>query len=282
MKLKRMLGAGRPATVLIHELIEALGAPLSVQDTDGAVLLGAANPDSITMHPIKSEGELLGWVVGGPPGALVARLLDLLASKETEKRALAREVLDRYRELNLLYNLAEKLAASLELKPAARVTLEEAQRLIRATGGSIMLLNDQTEALETIAAFGQAYQPASGIKAGEGIVGDILQTMRAEIVNDVWLDARHVAAEEKIGSLICAPLKGKQQAIGVLTLVSATPVTYTANDLKLLSTLAAQASPVIENALLYETALREAREREEKLQRQIDALSLELDEARQR
>lgn len=54
-----------------------------------------------------------------------------------------------------------------------------------------------------------------------------------------------------------------------------------AADLKLLNTVASQAAPAIENALLYEKALREAREREERLQQQIQALRIELDEVRQ-
>ena len=42
-----------------------------------------------------------------------------------------------------------------------------------------------------------------------------------------------------------------------------------------------QAAPAIETALLYEKTLREAKEREEGLQRQIQELRIELDEARQ-
>jgi GAF domain-containing protein len=51
-------------------------------------------------------------------------------------------------------------------------------------------------------------------------------------------------------------------------------------DLKLLNTLASQAGPAIESAILYEKTLREAREREERLQRQIEQLKIELDEAK--
>jgi GAF domain-containing protein len=69
--------------------------------------------------------------------------------------------------------------------------------------------------------------------------------------------------------------------LGVIVLVSETAITYTAKDLKLLNTLASQSAPAIENALLYEKTIREAKEREERLQRQIRELRIELDEARQ-
>jgi GAF domain-containing protein len=47
-----------------------------------------------------------------------------------------------------------------------------------------------------------------------------------------------------------------------------------------LNALASQAAPAIENALLYEKMLRDAREREERLQRQIRELRIEIDEAK--
>jgi GAF domain-containing protein len=59
-----------------------------------------------------------------------------------------------------------------------------------------------------------------------------------------------------------------------------TPVLYTAADLKLLNTLASQAGPAIQSAILYERTLREAKEREERLQKQIEQLKIELDEAK--
>ena len=87
---------------------------------------------------------------------------------------------------------------------------------------------------------------------------------------------------DSIRSLICAPLASKNQTLGAIVLVSQVPVIYTAGDLKLLTTLASQAAPAIENALLYEKTLREAQEREERLQRQVQELRIELDEARQK
>ena len=56
---------------------------------------------------------------------------------------------------------------------------------------------------------------------------------------------------------------------------------YTAGDLKLLTSLASQAAPAIDNALLHEKTLREAKEREDQLKRQIEELRIELNEARQ-
>jgi GAF domain-containing protein len=164
------------------------------------------------------------------------------------------------------------------------MALDEAHRLIKATGGWVMLLNDGQAEIETIAAFGQDFQPQPRIKLGEGIIGAVVLNGKAELVNHIQADGRYVEGQlsTSIRSLVCAPLKTKNRIIGVITLGGdADSAVYRAADLKLLNTLASQAAPAIENALLYEKTLREAREREKRLQRQIQALRIELDEARQ-
>ena len=80
---------------------------------------------------------------------------------------------------------------------------------------------------------------------------------------------------------VAAVLAAEGRRVGVIVMASAEPDTYTAGDLKLLNTLACQAAPAIENALIYEKTLQEAQEREARLQNQIRELRIELDEARQ-
>jgi len=279
VRLKRLLTHNRRAIAsMLDELIAALESAICIQDATGAVLLGIAADDIGEKHPIECDGETIGWVVGGQGSQALTRLLAHLASREAEKESLADEILNRYREINLLYNLSEKLATSLELKAVCTVAIEEAKRLIKSTGGTVMLVNEHAGRLEAVAGFGPAHPP---VTLGDGVVGTIAQTAKAEIVNDVHADQRHNQAEAGFSSLLCAPLQAKGRLLGVIVLASESPVTYTAGDLKLLSTLASQSAPAIENALLYEKTLQEAKEREERLQRQIQALRIELDETKQ-
>ncbi|MBD1942987.1 GAF domain-containing protein, partial [Coleofasciculus sp. FACHB-712] len=94
---------------------------------------------------------------------------------------------------------------------------------------------------------------------GEGIAGSVFHLGNAEIVNDVESDSRFITGNNKIKSLICAPLKTQNVVLGVLNLSSDELVNYTAQDLKLFTALASQAAAAIENALLHENKLREAR-----------------------
>ena len=282
--LRRILSRRGDAALFIDDLTNVIDMPVAVWDADGNLLLGAAIADPEEMperHPVLCDGEVIGWASGGESARPVASLLTDLVAREAEKDELLDEILDLYRQVNLLFNLSEKLAASLELDTVAGTTLDEASRLIEATGGAVVLLNKGRELLP-VATVGQGIPAQLDLESQSGIVSAVVAGTRAEFVNDVRLDRRYVEGEDSIRSLICAPLMSKNRVMGAIVIVSQVQVTYTAADLKLLNALGSQAAPAIENALLYEKALREAQEREERLRQQVRELRIELDEARQK
>ena len=89
--------------------------------------------------PVQDEGETLGWVAGGMGRELLASFLTRLVTLEEEKRALANETISRYREINLLYRLSEKLAETLEVRSIALTVIEEARLLIKCSTGALLL-----------------------------------------------------------------------------------------------------------------------------------------------
>ncbi|MGD9048433.1 MAG: GAF domain-containing protein [Anaerolineae bacterium] len=232
-------------------------------------------------HAVLSDGEVVGWVSGGEEPELIAAFLNYLLTQKAEEEELLDEILELYRQVNLLFNLSEKLAASLELETVAGTILREASRLIEATGGAVVL-SGKEHPHRFLATMGQGIKPLPDLGPRSGVVGAVLVGGRAEIINQARLDPRYIEAMDSIRSLICAPLRLKNETIGAVVLVSQVPVLYTAADLKLLNTLASQAAPSIENALLYERTLQEAQEREERLRRQVQELRIELDEAKQK
>lgn len=280
--LKRILTKKKEVASIIEDIIRDANTHLAVQDVDGHLLLGECSEGTLNKHSIHCESEVIGWVTGGTEAPLIATLLSYLSAKEAEKEALLDEVLNLYRQINMIYNLSEKLATSLELTTVAKLTLDEVSRLIKATGGSVTLLNDQIGAFDTIATFGQGIPTDVILTPADSIVGEVASSGRAEIINDVRSDVRCVKGKDTICSLICAPLMSKNSVIGSIVLVNEVPVVYTAGDLNLLETLASQAAPAIENAILHEKMLREAQEREERLRKQIQDLRIELNEVRQR
>jgi HD-GYP domain-containing protein (c-di-GMP phosphodiesterase class II) len=233
-----------------------LDTPIVIQDSEGQVILGDASENLPKRYPIQIEEELIGWVLGEEKVSAVASLIALLATSELEKKALGRETLEKYREINFFYDITEKLASSLDLKQVAQLVIDEAKKLIKADNVSVMIINEETEMLEVIAATEEsAFRLA--LKVGKGIAGSICKTGKAEIVNDVLSDPRYVDGTTKVSSLICAPLKIRDKEIGAINLSSKESAYYTAQDLKLLSELTLQAAFAIENARLYDS-LKEA------------------------
>ena len=114
------------------------------------------------------------------------------------------------------------------------------------------MLVDSSGALEILAGAGSWSKTGKrGTIAGLGISGTILKSGKAEIVNDVHQDSRFLAGKMPIRSLMCAPLKIHDKCIGVINVSTLERHTYTAEDLKLLSSVAGQAAALIENAKLY-------------------------------
>ena len=255
--LKRLIKKG--AYSVLNDIIKATGATITIQDRDYRILMGDDDKRLLGGYPVELSGEVIGWVSGGDKASTVATLLTYLADKELERKTLGREALDKYKEINLLYNISEKIAASLDLKEVARLIIEEARRSITATGASVMLLNEQTKRLEIVSAFGKQYAEKANLTAGDGIAGNVLLHGNAEIVNDVHSDPRYIDGTNGIKSMICAPLKTKNRSIGVINMSSDEPVFYKAADLKLLTILASQAASAIENAILHKKKLKEER-----------------------
>lgn len=258
VKLKRVLSRNRGIAEAIKGVEAIAGVPLSVMDSDGHALYGPALPE-VGASPVLAGGEPVGWVsAGGNAGAAqtVATLLSAYAEDELEKKALARESLERYRELHILYEMGETLNAGLDLNTVIQRTLEEVRKLIDATSCSVMMIDESGQFLEAAGGMGGS-QGGLQLRVGEGIAGCVAASGIPEIVNDVMKDPRFLNTESTLRSLICAPLKVKDKVFGVINLGNTTSVTYDSDDLKLFNAFVTQAAVAIENARLNEARMKQ-------------------------
>jgi transcriptional regulator with GAF, ATPase, and Fis domain len=281
--LGRLL-SGAEAAALVRGILTATGAASTVWDVHGGRLLAVSEgpcDETQQKHAVLCEGEVVGWVSGGEQAEPMAALLSFLVTQESDQEELLDEILDLYRQVNLLFGLSEKLHASLEPEVVAGTILREASRLIEATGGTVVLL-DKERIHRTLATMGQGIPSECHPALLCGERSTALVGTTAEIINDVRQDPRYAGGMESIRSLICAPLMLEDESFGAVILASQAPVTYTAADLKLLSSLATLAAPAIEHALLYERTEQEHKETEESLRQLVEDLRNALDEARQK
>jgi signal transduction histidine kinase len=166
----------------------------------------------------------------------------------------------RYERLNLLYQVSNVIHSTLDSQEALQLIVSEAVRLMRASSGSVVLINPTSGFLEIHAAQGL---PASAgqlhLRLGEGITGWVARHGKPARVDDVTQDARYVAARSGVRSELAVPLEVSGETRGVLNVDSDRVGTFSADDQELLQELAVQAAKVIQNTWLYEQLRLKAR-----------------------
>jgi hypothetical protein len=174
VNLKKLLF--RQDSGLILNLIQDLDPTISICATDGKPILAHPSENFALPHndtaasPIRlADGEVVGWVKGEHHSSAIATFLSYLAARELEKRTLAQELLGKYKEISLLFNLSEKVADSFDVEDVALLTLEEACQLLHSSEGFVLLQPDADSALDCIATYSD-HLPLESIHALGGLI----------------------------------------------------------------------------------------------------------------
>ncbi|OUL28742.1 ATP-binding protein [Nostoc sp. 106C] len=274
VNLRRILNK-KELPFLLQNLISHLNIAISVELVDGTKLISMGKQTSENRYPIQVSGEIIGWVVGEERATLLADLLSFLAKQEAEKKELAKELLERYQEIDLFQDISTQLTTSLDTRQIAQLVLQEISQLMESSAGMILLLSSDGTAFEIIGEFGEFFDQNQP-EPGKGLIGDIVQSGRAELVNDVQADPR-LSGQKNINALICVPLRAKERVLGAIAIGTPKTDAYKAEHLKLVSIFASQTAIAIEKALLYEQSIdatAQAKAQTEKLQQALHDLQL--------
>jgi len=255
-----------PSKTLIKPVIPVIDQSITSQSFTEQITsesntndLGINHLENWQKHPLINDSETVGYVFGNAKSAAVAQFINYSLQREVERKSLATEVLEKYREINFLYKIGDKLSNCLTVEQISNLLLDEMTKIIDTTSASVMLINDKTGVLEIVSSRGTAAYANLQLKPGEGIAGYVFASGKAEIVNYLDHDPRYAAGNIVNQCLICAPLSTSEKTIGVINLSHQSSVNYTAEDLKLVTTFASQASAAMENALLHESKLKQER-----------------------
>jgi signal transduction histidine kinase len=155
--------------------------------------------------------------------------------------------------LSLLYQVSNVIHSTLESQEALHLIVSEAVRVMRASSGSLVLINPTTNFLEIHA----AQNLSSGarklkLRVGEGITGWVAQHGKPARVGNVTQDRRYVSVRRDVRSELAVPLEVQGEVRGVINVDSDRTDAFSAEDQELLQELAIQAAKVIHNTWLYE------------------------------
>ncbi len=199
-------------------------------------------------------------------------LLELLASRMAmaiENARLYRRSLHQARTLQLLADISRELSSVLVLNDLLRRIGTLTKRLIDYHRFSILFPDEQTRTYSAVISLKQDERMPDMCTVGfnQGIVGAAAAAREVIVVPDVTKDPRYVPAGPETRSEMAVPLVLGERVIGVVDLESPQVGYFTAGHVRILSTLAPEIAIAIENARLYERALRSEARMERDLER---------------
>jgi two-component system, OmpR family, sensor histidine kinase KdpD len=179
------------------------------------------------------------------------------AEKESNLRKLTRMLIDervltaalsnRLSEVTALLEAGKAMNSVLELDAVLDIILNSATSLLEAQGGSIMLKDENADALRSVCVQGNEFAIGAVVKIDEGIAGRVARTWEPLLVTGQMGSRR-----KTVETAMCVPLIHRSVLLGVLNINSTGTRRFTEYDLRALSLFAEQAASSIANARLYE------------------------------
>ncbi|KAB8144345.1 GAF domain-containing sensor histidine kinase [Chloroflexia bacterium SDU3-3] len=218
------------------------------------------------LHLVVREGEPENTAAAHAEEDMVVLVVRALGG-EADKLAMLHRAEQDLRELHLLYDVSQSLAANLDLPSLMEEIKRRAPEVIGAERISIMLVDEQQHELVLEASdLGPNETRDFRIPLDKGIAGWVATNGIGQIVNDVeqdprWFDGISLATDYITKSMLCVPMKRGERVVGVIQILnkrSGGP--FTDQDLRLMNTLASQAAVAVENAQLVRS-LKEERDR---------------------
>jgi signal transduction histidine kinase len=171
------------------------------------------------------------------------------------------ELADNMREMYIMRQIDKELNDTIDLNHVFEMTLDWALRFTNAQASSLALFDQDQGELTFLFEYG--YDMPSEQMAlvrkenGSGITERVARSGYAEVVPDVSMDPGFVRFKNTTHSQMAVPVMREDRVIAVITLDSKKLNGFTDAHLDFVQKLATRAGVAIDNARLYEEAIRE-------------------------
>jgi len=164
------------------------------------------------------------------------------------------EVEEQNNNLANLYVASYQLHSTLDFREVIQIVQEIVINLIGAESFAILLLDEKTNELKTIASEGEDVMPGIetiSTRLGDGVLGSVAKTGESYYINQDLDDGGGKISLEK--PLAAVPLKIKEHVIGLVVIYKLLQQkdSFSAVDYELFSLLAAHAATAIFSSKLY-------------------------------
>ena len=207
--------------------------------------------------------ERLSGIANPVASAAVQDLSNLTNSLQLLQSKVSEHLHTGHRQLEALVGVGHVINSSLGQKRVLEEVMDSVIALMRAERGLIMLRDEHDEfpveaarGIDHVSLTGDDFSVSNTIVRSVAETGKPVLTTNAQ--NDPRFEQQKSVVEQNLRSILCVPLKLKDEIIGVIFVDSRVySGLFEESDLEILSAFADQAAVAIDNARLFEE-LREA------------------------
>ena len=285
-QIEEQLGALQTLAPVALLVLDRGGDPLVIMHPkgrnqgDGSVLMGLLEGrreeiGPLHRRPIHVHSECIGEVIvvsldpQQAPAETVAaiahlaeRILADQAYKEHELNSLTTELLDKYEEITLLYDVSQTLSSVFDIAAICDIALDKALHAVRAEKAFVALANEKDRVLTVRAERGMPDFLDQSFSFDKGVSGLAASEARQIILragepSPAPFDMERASTEAILSTPLILNDKQTDRILGVMTLIGKPAgEIFTAGEAKLLNTIANQAAIAIHHSRLVD-ALRE-------------------------
>lgn len=224
--------------------------------------------------PFIHDGHLIGVVIVDNPIsdlpltaehqaallALTTQAAVLLYNVQAHQR-IVHKLADSVTEMSILRRIDRELSDTIDLRHVFQMTLDWALRFTNAQAASIALYNQEQDELRFVAEYGYdiSDEQLATLRQeyGPGIALRVARAGHAEIVPDVSMDKDFVPIASSTRSQVAVPVMREDRVVAVITVESKRLNGFSEQNLDFIEKLATRAGVAIDNARLYDEAVRE-------------------------
>ncbi|MBF0472386.1 MAG: HD domain-containing protein [Nitrospirae bacterium] len=235
---------------ILDDLIKSSTDSIGVYDSNNNLIKGSES--ILESYPIIIEGETIGQVRGKGFAKTISIIITNFINKDMAIDSLTEEILDKYTELNFIYDMDETVHSTLNTDEATVHILSEIKNLFNADNVSMFTKSKDGKTLVVTASIGKEYEKGTVVSMSiDNIIGHVYLNGAGQIVNDTASDKRFGKTSSSVKSMMCVPLKSRGNIQGVIYLGSVISVNYTAENLKQLSVIAIHTAYSLESAWTF-------------------------------
>jgi diguanylate cyclase (GGDEF)-like protein len=158
--------------------------------------------------------------------------------------------------LSLFHEVGKALASTLDLQKILQTIMEKISDFLQPDTWSLLMLDEKTNELYYEMAIGTNASQLKDVrvKMGEGIAGWVAERGEPVLVEDAQTDQRWMVRRDgswhpEAQSIVCVPVKGRENILGVIELVNTSDKgLFHDEDIPMLKNLADYAAIALENA----------------------------------